>query len=81
MADRPADNPPAERVEHDSAEHLALACRMLGDVRHPQLVGPLTHEHPVDEIVGRRDARDAPALAGTLRPTMLARCINMATAL
>src|SRR5438128_8794907 len=63
VADRPADHAPAERVENDRAVHLALAGRVLGDVGHPELVGPLANEHAVDEIVSTRGARDPVAFA------------------
>ena len=38
VADRPADDAAAERVEHDGAVDLALPGRVLGDVGQPQLV-------------------------------------------
>ena len=57
VADRPADDAAAERVEHDRAVDLALAGRVLGDVGQPQLVGPVAAELAVDEILGGRRAR------------------------
>jgi len=63
VADRPADDAAAERVEHDRAVDLPLAGRMLDDVDQPELVRAVADEHPVDEIISRRRARHAAALA------------------
>ena len=48
--DRPADDEPGEGVENDAAVELALAGRVLGDVGHPELVGPVAAELAPNEI-------------------------------
>jgi hypothetical protein len=48
--DRPADDEPREGVEDDAAVDLALPCRVLGDVGHPQLVGPVAAKDAADEV-------------------------------
>lgn len=49
----PADNPAGEGIERDTAAELALACGMLGDVGHPQLVRPVAVKGPVHQVAGR----------------------------
>ena len=48
--DRPADDEAREGVQDDAAVELALTRRVLGDVGHPQLVGPAATELAPDEI-------------------------------
>ena len=48
--DRPAYDAAAERIEDDRAVHLAFAGRVLGDVRHPQLIATLAFELPLHAI-------------------------------
>jgi hypothetical protein len=55
--DRPADDEPRERVEHDAAVHLALARRVLGDVGHPQPIRAGPAKLTAHEIK-RRDLAD-----------------------
>jgi hypothetical protein len=63
----PADDPPAERIDHEPEEHHALLAAQVREVRAPQGVGPLGAEVAVDEIrvASRRGVRDrrAPRLA------------------
>src|SRR4051812_24112781 len=44
VADRPADDAAAERVEDDGAVDLALPGRVLGDVGQPELIRTLSPE-------------------------------------
>jgi hypothetical protein len=46
--------------EHHRAVHLALSCRVLGDVGDPQAVGFVAPEPAFHEVTGRRDVRDPP---------------------
>ncbi len=48
--DGPADDEPAEGVQHDAAVDLALPRGVLGDVGHPQLIGALAREGAAHEI-------------------------------
>ena len=48
--DRPADHSTRERVQHDSAVHLALPRWMLGDIGNPQLVRLVSVKLSLDEI-------------------------------
>jgi hypothetical protein len=57
---------PREGVEHDAAVDLALPCRVLGDVGHPQLIEPVASELAPDEVQ-RGDLRQACALGQTAR--------------
>ena len=54
----PIEGPPHDQaapcVEHATAVDLAVSCRMLGDVGHPLLVGPVPLEVPVHEVVEGR---------------------------
>jgi len=50
--DRPADDEPGEGVQDDAAVELALSGRVLGDVGHPELVGPVAIEPAPDEVEG-----------------------------
>jgi hypothetical protein len=61
VSDRPADDAAAERIEHDRAVDLPRAGRMLGDIGQPELVRAVTDEHPVDEMVDRRDTGQPPS--------------------
>src|SRR4051794_28887323 len=81
VADRPADDAAAERVEDDRAVDLALPGRVLGDVGQPELIRTLSPEDAVDEVVGGRSAGHARHLRAPLRPAIPARCISIATAL
>ena len=51
---RPADDPPAEGVEHGGEVAKALPGRQVGDVRHPELVGGVRREGTVHQIIGER---------------------------
>jgi len=78
--DGPASDVTAEGVEHDAAEHLALAGRVLGDVGHPQLIGPLAPKRPADEIqramlvLADLGALGEPACRGALQAELGAGC-------
>ena len=52
---RPADDPTAERIEHDSEIQKAGCRRDIGDVANPKLVRAVGGEIPVHQI--RRRAR------------------------
>lgn len=65
VADRPADDAAAERVEHDRAVDLALPRGVLGDVGQPELVWPLAPKDAVDEVLGGRTGH-APPFARTV---------------
>ena len=52
--DRPPDDHPGERVEHDSAVQLAFPGGVFGDVGHPQLVRALAPEDAPNKIQRRR---------------------------
>ena len=54
---RPADDPTAERIEHDSEIQEAGSRRDIGDVGDPKLVGAVGGEIPVHQV--RRRARVA----------------------
>jgi hypothetical protein len=66
VADRPADDAAAERVEHDRAVDLALPGRVFGDVGQPQVVRTAAPELAVDEVFGGRHARNASPLASAV---------------
>jgi hypothetical protein len=51
--------------QHNRAVHLPLAGRVLGDIGHPQLVGPLADEYAVDEVISRGGPRRAPPFPGS----------------
>ena len=67
--DRPADDSAAERVEYDSAVHLALPCGVFGDVGDPQPIRFGLSELAVDEIRSGRDIRYIP-VSGTPRESL-----------
>jgi hypothetical protein len=46
----PSDNASAESIEHDSKVQKAGLRRHVGDVRYPQLIGPLGGEVPIDQV-------------------------------
>ena len=48
--ERPADDPPAERIEHDSKIQEAGRRRDIGDVGDPKLVGTVGGEIPVHQV-------------------------------
>jgi peptidoglycan/xylan/chitin deacetylase (PgdA/CDA1 family) len=52
---RPADDPTAERIEHDSEIQEAGHCRNIGDVGDPKLVRAVGGEIPVHQV--RRASR------------------------
>ena len=47
---RPADNPTAERIEHNRQVEEAGPGRNVRDISHPQQIGPIRSEVTVDEI-------------------------------
>jgi hypothetical protein len=82
--DRPADYAPRMGVQDSATVELALASRMLGYVREPQLVRRVTSELPGDQIargstVALGSARRLPLRAG--RPWMPRRRMAAFTAL
>ncbi|MCS3616486.1 hypothetical protein GGQ10_003066 [Salinibacter ruber] len=50
---RPADDSPTERVEYDRQVQIASVGRHVGDVRHPEFVGPGGREVTIDEVRSR----------------------------
>ncbi len=50
---RLADDSPAEGVEHDRQVQVARIGRHVGDVCHPEFVGPGGHEVTIDEVRSR----------------------------
>jgi hypothetical protein len=51
----PANDPAAVDVDHEREEHQALPAAQVGEVRDPQLIGPLGGELALHEM-GRRTA-------------------------
>jgi hypothetical protein len=47
---RPADDPTAARIQHDRKVEKACPGRDVGDVGHPQQIGPLRCEVAVDQV-------------------------------
>ena len=66
---RPADHPPAPHVEDDGQVQEPRRGRDVGDVRHPQVVGPRRREVPGDEIRGGRLGRVPDRRPGPPAPT------------
>jgi hypothetical protein len=66
--DRPADDPTAERVEHDRAVDLSFTRRVFGDVGDPQLVRTGAVELPFDEIGRGRSLMQRPSPAVPWQP-------------
>jgi len=66
----PADDPAAVGVDDKAEEDQALPAAQVGEVRHPQLVGPLGAEVPLDKVGaavrGRVGERGAPGLGAAL---------------
>ena len=60
--DRPADDAPAEGVEHNRAVHLPFACRVLGNVGDPELISLVPCELTLDTVFGSGDVGD-PAIS------------------
>ena len=56
--DRPADDAPAEGVEHNRAVHLPFACRVLGNVGDPELISLVPCELTLDTVFGSGDVGD-----------------------
>jgi hypothetical protein len=52
--DGPTDHFAAKEVEDDTAVELAFACRVLGDVGQPQLVGDGGAEFALDQVLAGR---------------------------
>ncbi|EAA20200.1 hypothetical protein, partial [Plasmodium yoelii yoelii] len=55
MTDPPAHNAPGKHVNHEGHIQPALPGRDVGEVRHPQLIGTIHLELPVDPIQRARD--------------------------
>ncbi len=50
----PAHHPAGPGVEHHAAVQLPLSGGVLGDVGHPQLIGPVAGEEALNEVFGGR---------------------------
>jgi len=72
---RPADDAPAENVEHDSEEKKSGQRRDIRDVCDPKLVGPLRFEVAIDEI---RRGTCAAVLNGCFEAFSPAGAVNLA---
>jgi len=46
----PADHAAREHVEDEAKEHRALPAAQVGEVGHPQLIGSLGAEVPLDQV-------------------------------
>ena len=68
VAHRPADHLAAPGVEHAGQEDVALPGGHVGDVRHPEAVGPRRAEVAADEIGRRRRLTGADGRARALAP-------------
>lgn len=66
---RPADDPAAEGIQHDSEIKEPCPGRHISDVRNPQLIGAVGCEVPVDQIRGRTGSVIRPGRNGALAPT------------
>ncbi len=60
ISDRPADDATREGIDHSRQVDLALCRRVLGDVAHPEGIGPVDGELAVDEVFARAPLRVTP---------------------
>lgn len=72
--DAPAHDAPGEHVDDEGDIQPHLPSRNVGEVRHPQFIGAVSLEHPIDLVqwAGRAGVRargaDPPATTRALKP-------------